>query len=240
MGYGYQIWMCQPKGSYRADGAFGQFTIVIPEKDMIVAITESAHNPIETQNTLNVIWEMLDEIDNDGALAEDTVASAKLADKMERLSLPSPLYAPLSKKIADINNVEYTVNEGRLAFGYELAYILSGLKPAPGISDLVLILISDSCAFAYTQNGEKKQIDVAIDGSRRFNRVYEDGVPTSIALASGAWVSENTFKLTLRWIETCFENKRYFTFTDNRAEVKSEDDFLFGPPNDEIVKATAK
>jgi len=239
-GYGYQIWMCQPKGSYRADGAFGQFTIVIPEKDMLVSITESAHNPIETQNTLNVIWDMLDEIENDGALAEDSVASAKLADKMKRLSLPSPTYAPLSEKIADINKVEYTVNEGSFAFGYELAYILSGLKPPAGISEFSFDFDADSCAFVYTQNGEKKKIEVATDGSRRFNRIHEAGVPTSIALASGAWINGNTFELTLRWIETCFENKRFFTFKDNKAEVKSVDDFLFGPPNDEIVKATAK
>ncbi len=42
VGYGYQIWMCRPKGVYRADGAMGQFTIVVPDKDMIIAITENA------------------------------------------------------------------------------------------------------------------------------------------------------------------------------------------------------
>ena len=34
LGYGFQIWMCKPNGAYRADGAMGQFTIVLPELDM--------------------------------------------------------------------------------------------------------------------------------------------------------------------------------------------------------------
>jgi CubicO group peptidase (beta-lactamase class C family) len=42
VGYGYQIWMCRPEGVYRADGAMGQFTIVVPDRDLIIAITENA------------------------------------------------------------------------------------------------------------------------------------------------------------------------------------------------------
>ena len=42
VGYGYQIWMCRPEGVYRADGAMGQFTIVDPGRDLILAITENA------------------------------------------------------------------------------------------------------------------------------------------------------------------------------------------------------
>lgn len=45
LGYGYQIWMCQPQGVYRADGAMGQFTIVDPAKNVILAITENAKAP---------------------------------------------------------------------------------------------------------------------------------------------------------------------------------------------------
>ena len=36
-GYGYQFWMCPFGGAYRADGAFGQITIVYPEKQMVIS-----------------------------------------------------------------------------------------------------------------------------------------------------------------------------------------------------------
>lgn len=52
-GYGYQIWRCRP-GCYRADGANGQFIIVIPEKDAVIAITSNVQ---DMQKELNLVWE---------------------------------------------------------------------------------------------------------------------------------------------------------------------------------------
>lgn len=40
-GYGYQFWRCT-FDAYRADGAFGQFIVVLPEEDMVVAINSGA------------------------------------------------------------------------------------------------------------------------------------------------------------------------------------------------------
>ena len=37
-GYGYQFWRCR-HGAYRGDGAFGQYCIVMPEQDAVIAIT---------------------------------------------------------------------------------------------------------------------------------------------------------------------------------------------------------
>ncbi len=37
-GYGYQFWRCKP-GFYRGDGAYGQYCIVMPEQDAVLAIT---------------------------------------------------------------------------------------------------------------------------------------------------------------------------------------------------------
>ena len=46
-GYGYQFWMMPQKGAYRADGAFGQITFVLPEQDRVVAIQCSEHGDFE-------------------------------------------------------------------------------------------------------------------------------------------------------------------------------------------------
>ncbi len=39
-GYGYQMWICEDRRSVRADGAFGQYIVLSPDKDMVVVITE--------------------------------------------------------------------------------------------------------------------------------------------------------------------------------------------------------
>jgi CubicO group peptidase (beta-lactamase class C family) len=37
-GYGYQFWINQD-GSYRGDGMYGQFCIVLPEQDAVIVTT---------------------------------------------------------------------------------------------------------------------------------------------------------------------------------------------------------
>jgi len=48
-GYCYQMWRCSIPGTYRADGMYGQFSIVIPDKRTVVTVTsheEKAANDI--------------------------------------------------------------------------------------------------------------------------------------------------------------------------------------------------
>jgi hypothetical protein len=53
-GYGLLIWRCQH--GYRGDGAFGQYMVVLPEQDMVIALF-SATDPM--QSVLDHIWEVL-------------------------------------------------------------------------------------------------------------------------------------------------------------------------------------
>jgi CubicO group peptidase (beta-lactamase class C family) len=54
-GYGYQFWRCRHR-VYRGDGAFGQYCIVMPEQDAVVAITGGVR---DMQAVLNLVWEHL-------------------------------------------------------------------------------------------------------------------------------------------------------------------------------------
>lgn len=54
-GYGYQMWRCR-NNAYRADGAGGQFILVMPDKDAVVALTAWTSN---TQKELNLVWDHL-------------------------------------------------------------------------------------------------------------------------------------------------------------------------------------
>ena len=54
-GYGFQFWRCR-HDCYRGDGAFGQYCIVIPQTDMVVAITSSV---TDMQAVMNLVWKYL-------------------------------------------------------------------------------------------------------------------------------------------------------------------------------------
>lgn len=51
-GYGYQMWRCRP-GCFRADGARGQYIIVVPDKNAVIAITSNVE---DLQGELNMVW----------------------------------------------------------------------------------------------------------------------------------------------------------------------------------------
>jgi CubicO group peptidase (beta-lactamase class C family) len=53
-GYGFQFW--RSRHGYRADGAYGQFGLVLPEQDAVVAITAQTNAP---QTLLDMVWRTL-------------------------------------------------------------------------------------------------------------------------------------------------------------------------------------
>jgi CubicO group peptidase (beta-lactamase class C family)/predicted glycoside hydrolase/deacetylase ChbG (UPF0249 family) len=54
-GYGFQLWRSR-HNSYRADGANGQFIIVLPEKDAVIVTTAKVN---DMQEEINLIWKHL-------------------------------------------------------------------------------------------------------------------------------------------------------------------------------------
>ncbi len=54
-GYGYQMWRCR-HNAYRADGAAGQYIIVLPEKDAVIVTTANIN---DMQAEINLIWQYL-------------------------------------------------------------------------------------------------------------------------------------------------------------------------------------
>nr|WP_240188412.1 serine hydrolase domain-containing protein [Nakamurella flavida] len=81
-GYGFQFWMA--RHGYRGDGAFGQYCIVLPEQDTVLAITSQTP---QMQSVLDLVWEyLLPALGAAGSPATDT----DLAAHLEALVLPLP------------------------------------------------------------------------------------------------------------------------------------------------------
>lgn len=80
-GYGFQFWHCK-HDSFRADGAGGQFCVVIPDKDAVIAITADTGN---MQGELNAIWDNLYPAFQVAALPENAAAQEKLKETVAKL-----------------------------------------------------------------------------------------------------------------------------------------------------------
>ncbi|HEU5087068.1 MAG TPA: serine hydrolase domain-containing protein, partial [Roseiflexaceae bacterium] len=86
-GYGFQFWRCR-HNAYRGDGAFGQYCIVLPEHDTVIAITSGVAN---MQAVLDVIWEYLLPALHAEPLSEDPAAHTRLVERQAALALPTPV-----------------------------------------------------------------------------------------------------------------------------------------------------
>lgn len=88
-GYGYQLWRCR-HDAFRADGAWGQFSVVVPAAGLVVAVRTCS---TDTQALLDGIWELLPALGAE-PLPHDDAALAALTARLEGAALPAPSSAP--------------------------------------------------------------------------------------------------------------------------------------------------
>jgi hypothetical protein len=120
-GYGFQIWRCT-HNAYRADGANGQFIIVAPDQDVVIAMTARV---LDMQKVLSLTWEHIFASIMGRPLMENPEANDMLVSKLaslqildpfrtdEALSLPKETrrsYA-MEPNERQINNVSFEFNE---------------------------------------------------------------------------------------------------------------------------------
>lgn len=86
VGYGFQFWQCR-HGAYRGDGKDGQFCIVLPEQDAVVAMTALTGN---MQGQLQLVWDYLLPAFQSDPLPEDEEEQQKLRDVIGRLKVAQP------------------------------------------------------------------------------------------------------------------------------------------------------
>jgi CubicO group peptidase (beta-lactamase class C family) len=83
-GYGFQFWMA--RHGYRGDGAYGQFCVVLPEQDAVLALTAETE---DMQAVLDAAWTHLLPA-FEGAAEDSAEADAALTRRLTGLRLPFP------------------------------------------------------------------------------------------------------------------------------------------------------
>ncbi|MET4052745.1 CubicO group peptidase (beta-lactamase class C family) [Frigoribacterium sp. PvP054] len=88
-GYGFQFWIA--RHGYRGDGAYGQFAVVLPEHDVVLALTGQS---LDMQAVLDAAWTHLlpafttDASRVDAGVDGPTAADTALATRLAGLTLP--------------------------------------------------------------------------------------------------------------------------------------------------------
>ncbi|HSJ02842.1 MAG: serine hydrolase domain-containing protein [Verrucomicrobium sp.] len=193
-GYAYQFWRCQ-NGAYRGDGAFGQFTIVLPEQETVIAINSETSG---MQDQLDLVWEhLLPALKKDATLPADAVAEGKLRSTLAGLNLPPLAGQSGAQPPADVS-------------GKWFALETNGL----GIEQVKFDLKTDSVVFTAKAGGKEHVIGCG-QGSWQKGETGMPGTPPRLisggaspagtpfkVAASAAWTKANTLEMMWRYYET--------------------------------------
>ena len=94
-GYGFQFWRSR-FGAFRADGAFGQYAIVWPEHDVVVAITSGI---ADLQSVQDAVWDaLLPDLD---PFSAGKLGLPQVGDRPEPSDRPDPGPRPAEARPAD-------------------------------------------------------------------------------------------------------------------------------------------
>jgi CubicO group peptidase (beta-lactamase class C family) len=85
-GYCYQIWRCR-NNAFRADGAFGQYIVVMPDQDAVLAIQANVY---DLQKEINLVWNYLLPAMHPDPLPENKQQATALQEKLASLSILPP------------------------------------------------------------------------------------------------------------------------------------------------------
>lgn len=185
-GYGYQFWRCR-HNAYRGDGAFGQYCIVMPEQDAVVAITAGLS---DMQKPMNLIWDILLPAMNAAALPDDTAAQAALAQKLNHLHI-APVAGSAYSPIAESLNGQRYVFEPNPMSIESVSFAFSGGGCTVTIKNL-MAHDSITCGYGEWKPGQ----------TRLFNQPWE--IDPAPIVASGAWTGENCYTSVVRFHHTPF------------------------------------
>lgn len=208
-GYGYQFWRAR-HGAYRGDGAFGQFCIVMPEQDAVVAITSGVK---DMQAVLNLVWDKLLPALKAEPLAADPVAEKSLRSRLAGLTKRPQEGSPPSeaaKKLAG-KSYSFPTNEQNLR--------AVTLEAGDGPDETTLVL-----RFA---DQEPQRITFP-RGSWRKSRVAYGRFPSQPAAVSGAWTADETFTGQVYFVETPFTMTLTLKFADGQLFLDSASNVGFG------------
>jgi CubicO group peptidase (beta-lactamase class C family) len=208
-GYGYQFWRCR-HGAYRGDGAFGQYCIVMPEQDAVLAITSGVK---DMQAVLNLVWDKLLPAMKSAPLPADDASREKLERTLKALSLRTPQGSGSPAKASGKTFV-FPTNKRKLES---------------------ITLTSDGKDGAVTLVARVGGVEQKIDcgrGTWQKGRMAWGTFPAQTAAASGAWTEDGTFTGKVCFYETPFTITLSLKFVGDEVSFTSESNVGFGATKD--------
>lgn len=224
-GYGFQFWRCRHNG-FRGDGAFGQYCVVLPDQDVVVAITSGVK---DMQAVLNILWEkLLPAVQPSRGMTGHRADQNALQDALAHLEIAAPKGALTSPNLKSYvgHTFVFPTNDQKL----ERVTLESG----DAGQHLTLSLQRDGKKMSFVAGS----LDWAMTRS-----MYPAGFlamfPDEPVAGRFAWSSDNTCVFKVCAVETPFQATYQLRFEGDQVSVESEANVGFGPTKRPAVTGKA-
>ncbi|MBN1921323.1 MAG: serine hydrolase [Anaerolineae bacterium] len=208
-GYGFQFWRCR-HGAYRGDGAFGQFCVVLPEQDAVLALTGGM---ADMQTALTLVWKHLLPGFTAEALPENAAAQGLLSTRLAALALPPQAGAATMPIASAVSGRRYTLEANPL-----------------GSRSITLRFEDGGCQLSLRDKRGTHTVEAGY-GAWRYGETrlpLETQNPVPVA-ASGAWTAADTYTAQLWYYETPFCVTVTCRFEGDGVSWSSKTNVAFGP-----------
>jgi hypothetical protein len=207
-GYGYQFWRAR-HGAYRGDGAFGQFCLVMPDQEAVLAITAGVK---DMQSVLDLVWEhLLPAMGPDPAPADDA-ARERLGRRLAGLALQPAQGRPDSPTAARVGSRTYHFEANER-----------------GVETMAFAFDGDGCVVTIGDGQGEHRLSAGFGAWREGTTAFDLPEPRPVA-ASGAWADAETYVMKLCLVETPFCPTVTFRFVGDEVAVDVLENVSFGPP----------
>lgn len=228
-GYGYCFWRGRDN-SWRADGMFGQYGIMLPDSDTVIVTTSASPNQMLV---LDLLWDTIvpaiDSIPENSEPGEDNIALIEAAAKLSVSRIES---VQCADGLCD------TINGKKFIFAQNtqsmMPFLVRSLYKIPwlGIDNVQFDFPGDgSLAFSWSESYCRNSFSLIIGGADIVCDLTFGGTVLK-SVVSADWTSERTLTIDIRPINTPHNARISFEFDGDRVTYSYDED----PPFDTSLK----
>lgn len=215
-GYGFQFWRCQ-HNAFRGDGAFGQYCVVMPDQDAVLAINSGLG---DMQQVLNLVWAHLLPSMRPEPLAADAATRAQLSTKLASLTLRPVKGERNSPGASAILGKTYAFDDNEKG--------IQSLSLNPDDKGLYLKLRNVhgdqriDCGFGQWSTGEvtfEKALSLPVGTTNGWQPIA----------ATGAWSAPDRYVACVYFCETPYRLTLTLAFKEDRVVLDLDYNVMFGP-----------
>jgi CubicO group peptidase (beta-lactamase class C family) len=208
-GYGFQFWRCQ-HGFYRGDGAFGQYCLVMPEFDAVLALNSGLK---DMQPPLDIIWEhLIPALSEGGNNATSTESASSLAEVSSSRSVALTEESIDSAKPETVGPAQWTITLEENPTGYRTLAIDRKDRNTVLSFDAIQLTIGH-------EDWEDQETTYTSFGN----------VPLHVR-AKGVWLTPNTLRARMIYVGEPFTFDIDLTIAADRVELIGANNVSFMDP----------